>query len=78
LRPRPDAASSSATRRTTTTFREAVAAAVDAFGGLDIVVANAGLGFGGAAVDVDDERWDRTLDVNVSGAFRLVRAALPR
>ena len=57
--------------------REAVAAAVDAFGGLDIVVANAGLGFGGAAVDVDDERWDRTLDVNVTGAFRLVRAALP-
>jgi meso-butanediol dehydrogenase/(S,S)-butanediol dehydrogenase/diacetyl reductase len=57
--------------------REAVAAAVVAFGGLDIVVANAGLGFGGAAVDVDDERWGRTLDVNVSGAFRLVRAALP-
>ena len=57
--------------------REAVAAAVDEFGGLDIVVANAGLGFGGAAADVDDERWDRTLEVNVSGAFRLVRAALP-
>jgi len=57
--------------------RTAVATAVDAFGGLDVVVANAGLGFGGAAVDVDDERWDRTLDVNVTGAFRLVRAALP-
>jgi meso-butanediol dehydrogenase / (S,S)-butanediol dehydrogenase / diacetyl reductase len=57
--------------------REAVAAAVGAFGGLDIVVANAGLGFGGAAVDVDNERWDRTLDVNVTGAFRLVRAAIP-
>jgi meso-butanediol dehydrogenase / (S,S)-butanediol dehydrogenase / diacetyl reductase len=57
--------------------REAVAAAVAAFGGLDIVVANAGLGFGGAAVDVDNERWVRTLDVNVTGAFRLVRAALP-
>jgi meso-butanediol dehydrogenase / (S,S)-butanediol dehydrogenase / diacetyl reductase len=57
--------------------REAVAAAVDAFGGLDIVVANAGLGFGGAVVDVDDERWDRTLDVNVTGAFRLARAAIP-
>jgi meso-butanediol dehydrogenase / (S,S)-butanediol dehydrogenase / diacetyl reductase len=55
----------------------AVATALDAFGGLDIVVANAGVGFGGAAADVDDERWQRTLDVNLTGAFRLTRAALP-
>jgi NAD(P)-dependent dehydrogenase (short-subunit alcohol dehydrogenase family) len=56
---------------------EAVLLARDAFGGLDVVVANAGLGFGGAAGDVDDERWGRTLEVNLTGAFRLVRAALP-
>lgn len=56
----------------------AVRTALDAFGGLDVVVANAGLGFGGAAGDVDDERWERTLEVNLTGAFRLVRAALPR
>jgi NAD(P)-dependent dehydrogenase (short-subunit alcohol dehydrogenase family) len=56
---------------------DAVSVARDAFGGLDIVVANAGLGFGGAAADVDDERWERTFDVNVTGAFRLIRAALP-
>ena len=57
--------------------RAAVAAARDAFGGLDVVVANAGLGFGGAAADVDDERWQETLDVNLTGAFRLARAAIP-
>jgi meso-butanediol dehydrogenase/(S,S)-butanediol dehydrogenase/diacetyl reductase len=57
--------------------RAAVAEARDAFGGLDIVVANAGLGFGGAAADVDDERWQETLDVNLTGAFRLARAAIP-
>ena len=57
--------------------RAVVATAVEAFGGLDIVVANAGLGFGGAVADVDDERWLRTLDVNLTGAFRLARAAIP-
>jgi len=55
----------------------AVAAAREAFGGLDVVVASAGLGFFGAVGDLDDQGWRRTLDVNVTGAFRLVRAALP-
>jgi len=54
-----------------------VGAARDAFGGLDVVVANAGVGFGGSAGEVDDERWGRTIDVNVTGPLRLVRAALP-
>jgi meso-butanediol dehydrogenase / (S,S)-butanediol dehydrogenase / diacetyl reductase len=57
--------------------RRAVAAAVEAFGGLNVLVANAGLGFGGAAGDVDDERWARTLEVNLTGAFRFVRASIP-
>ena len=57
--------------------RAAVAMTRGAFGGLDVVVANAGLGFGGAAADVDDERWQQSLDVNVTGAFRLARAAIP-
>jgi NAD(P)-dependent dehydrogenase (short-subunit alcohol dehydrogenase family) len=54
-----------------------VAAAVERFGGLDVVVANAGVGFGGSVGDVDDERWQRTFDVNVTAAMRLVRAAIP-
>jgi NAD(P)-dependent dehydrogenase (short-subunit alcohol dehydrogenase family) len=54
-----------------------VAAAMDAFGGLDICVANAGVGFGGTAADVTDEQWQRTLDVNVTGAMRLARASIP-
>ncbi|MGZ8607724.1 MAG: SDR family NAD(P)-dependent oxidoreductase [Actinomycetota bacterium] len=54
-----------------------VAAAREAFGGLDVVVANAGVGFGGSAASVDDDRWQRTIDVNVTGVLRLVRAALP-
>jgi len=54
-----------------------VAAATERFGGLDVVVANAGVGFGLAAGDVQDEPWQRTLDVNLSGPLRIVRAALP-
>lgn len=55
----------------------AVTAASEAFGGLDIVVASAGVGFGGTAASVTDEEWLRTLDVNVTGAMRLARAAIP-
>ena len=57
---------------------EAVRAAVETFGGLDVVVANAGVGFGGSAAEVDDENWRRTFDVNVSGVLFMVRAALPQ
>ena len=60
---------------------EAVATAVHAFGGLDIVVASAGIDLGGgargSAGDVDDEHWQRTLEVNLTGPLVLTRAALP-
>src|SRR5262245_23434452 len=55
----------------------AVEAAERTFGGLDVVVANAGVGFGGTAGEVEDETWERTLAVNLTGPLRLVRAALP-
>jgi meso-butanediol dehydrogenase / (S,S)-butanediol dehydrogenase / diacetyl reductase len=54
----------------------AVRTTVERFGGLDVVIANAGLGFGGAVGEVTDEGWQRTLDVNLTGAMLLVRAAL--
>jgi NAD(P)-dependent dehydrogenase (short-subunit alcohol dehydrogenase family) len=60
---------------------DAVRTAVDetarTFGGLDVVIANAGIGYGGAAGDVVDDDWRATLAVNLSGAFYLCRAALP-
>jgi meso-butanediol dehydrogenase / (S,S)-butanediol dehydrogenase / diacetyl reductase len=57
--------------------RTAVGAARESFGGLDVVVVSAGTGFFGSVGELDDHGWQRTLDVNVTGAFRLVRAALP-
>ncbi|AGL16588.1 SDR family NAD(P)-dependent oxidoreductase [Actinoplanes sp. N902-109] len=57
--------------------RAAVAAAVRALGGLDIVVNNAGIGAQGTVEDNDDAEWGHVLDVNVQGMVRVARAALP-
>ena len=55
----------------------AVATAAGELGGIDVVVANAGIGAQGTVADNDDEEWRRLLDVNVLGVGRTVRAALP-
>lgn len=55
----------------------AVQAAVDAFGGLDVVVANAGVVGGGLIETIDPTRWARTIEVNVIGTFHTVQSALP-
>ena len=57
--------------------KAAVKAAVERFGGLDILVANAGGGGGGAALDTDDRRWDEGIRLNLSTAFVTAREALP-
>jgi 3-oxoacyl-[acyl-carrier protein] reductase len=54
-----------------------VAATVDAFGGLDIVVANAGVGAYGPFLELPPEHLDEMIDVNVKGLLNTVRAALP-
>ena len=57
--------------------RQAVAAAVEALGGLDILVNNAGIGAAGTVEDNSDAQWHSVLDVNVVGIARVTRAALP-
>ena len=53
-----------------------VAAAVERFGGLDIVVANAGVGGYGDFLDLDPEFAQEIIDVNVNGLLNTVRATL--
>lgn len=58
-------------------IRAAVAAVVEKFGRIDVVVNNAGVGAQGTIADNDDAEWARVLDVNVVGIARVTRAALP-
>ncbi len=54
-----------------------VARAQERFGGLDVVVNNAGMQIEKTIADTSIEEWDRIFDVNVKGVFLLCRAALP-
>ena len=47
------------------------------FGGIDIVVANAGVGAYGPFLDISREHLDEMLDVNLKGTIYAIRAALP-
>ena len=49
----------------------------EAFGGIDIVVANAGVGAYGAFLDLSEEHLDEMIDVNLKGTIYAIRAALP-
>lgn len=55
----------------------AVAQGVERFGGIDIVVANAGIGCYGSVLGVDPAAFRRVVDVDLLGCFHTVRAALP-
>ncbi|MBJ8346574.1 SDR family oxidoreductase [Antrihabitans sp. YC2-6] len=60
---------------------EAMQTAVDAgvakFGGIDYVLANAGIASYGSVLNVDPATFKRVIDINILGVFYTVRAALP-
>jgi len=59
-------------------MQRAVAGAVERFGGLDVVVANAGIAARVATFRaMSTESFERVLDVNLMGVYRTVEAALP-
>jgi NADP-dependent 3-hydroxy acid dehydrogenase YdfG len=54
-----------------------VAEAVEQFGGIDILVANAGVGAYGPFLDLPADQLEEMIDVNVKGTLYAVRATLP-
>jgi 3-oxoacyl-[acyl-carrier protein] reductase len=73
----PDAVARPCDVRDPEAVRAVVDATVERFGGLDIVVANAGVGSYGPFLDLPADQLEEILDVNVKGTFYTLRAALP-
>jgi NAD(P)-dependent dehydrogenase (short-subunit alcohol dehydrogenase family) len=58
-------------------MEDAVSRAVGQFGGVDVVIANAGISTFGTVLNVQPAAFKTLIDVNVLGVFHTVRAALP-
>jgi SDR family mycofactocin-dependent oxidoreductase len=56
---------------------EAVAAGVAELGGLDIVVANAGISSWGRLWEMSEEHWQTMIDINLTGVWHTFKAAVP-
>ncbi|NOP95855.1 SDR family oxidoreductase [Mycolicibacterium fortuitum] len=54
-----------------------VQTAVDSFGGLDIIVNNAGYTWDSVIQKMTDDQWDAIIDVHLKAPFRILRAAQP-
>lgn len=57
-------------------MREVVKEGVERFGRLDVICANAGTYSPSPTEWMSDDAWDETIDINLSGVFRTVRAGL--
>jgi NAD(P)-dependent dehydrogenase (short-subunit alcohol dehydrogenase family) len=59
-------------------LERAVDGTVERFGGIDVVMANAGIAPAGMVRSVDPAAFERTVEINLLGVWRTVRACLPQ
>ncbi len=55
----------------------AIQQCVDQYGRLDTLINNAGVEHSGSLEETSDDDWQRVIDVNLTGAMRVIRTALP-
>lgn len=58
-------------------LQQVVADGIEQFGRLDILVANAGVLSWGRLFEMSEEQWNAVIDVNLSGTWKTIRAAVP-
>ena len=64
--------------RTASSVEAAFRAIESRFGGVDVVVNNAGVGVGAPVADLSEDEWRRIIDTNLTGVFHCCKAAIPR
>jgi 3-oxoacyl-[acyl-carrier protein] reductase len=57
--------------------QQAVDIVLRKWGKLDVLIANAGLGYFGSIETLTNEQWKETIDTNLTGAFYSIKAAIP-
>lgn len=57
--------------------RAMVQTVVDNFGGIDVLCNNAGFGFPGNVLEIDEDNWDRLMSVNLKGVYLCSKYSIP-
>lgn len=57
--------------------RDAVKAVLDNFGGIDVLVNNAGITRDGLMMRMSEQQWDMVINVNLKSAFNFIHAVTP-